>query len=94
MRFSCLGLLHLQLMYSYETYVLRMNTAGMSTYLVLRIWDWGVTCFCGGPCRSSLSFRLHDCTERACNIGLEFRISSTCLTSFLDFKFRTLVRPP
>ncbi|KAJ6838475.1 hypothetical protein M6B38_320970 [Iris pallida] len=28
--------------------------------LVLHIWDWGVTCFCGGPCRSSLPFWLHD----------------------------------
>ncbi|KAJ6845319.1 hypothetical protein M6B38_116765 [Iris pallida] len=49
MRFSCLGLLHLQLMYTYEVHVFRMYTAGMTTYLVLRILGLGRYMFLWWP---------------------------------------------
>ncbi|KAJ6792217.1 hypothetical protein M6B38_240550 [Iris pallida] len=49
MRFSCLGLLHLQLMYTYEVYIFCMYTAGMSTYLVLRILGLGRYMFLWWP---------------------------------------------
>ncbi|KAJ6844575.1 hypothetical protein M6B38_293275 [Iris pallida] len=63
MRFSCLGLLHLQLMDTYEVYVFRMYTAGMSTYLVLRILGLERYMFLWWPMQVSLSLRLLYRTE-------------------------------